>query len=149
MLKPETKMLWKLNTSGRTNSKNGANCRCMITFKAAALHCNQIILEIERERESLWQLIQREDIKFTEKSLQDNWEFLQTYLLKSHTLTHQQMLWMIPGFGIRKLTSTARGSEVAIALLPSVSYISLTPRLSQIYTMTPLSNLNKTSRLID
>lgn len=38
-------------------------------------------------------------------------------------------------------TRTARGSEVAIALLPSVSYISLTPRLSQIYTITPLSNL--------
>lgn len=38
-------------------------------------------------------------------------------------------------------TRMARGSEVDIALLPSVSYISLTPRLSQIYTMTPLSNL--------
>lgn len=38
-------------------------------------------------------------------------------------------------------TRTARGSEVAMALLPSVSYISLTPRLSQIYTITPLSNL--------
>jgi hypothetical protein len=42
---------------------------------------------------------------------------------------------------IRKITSTARGSEVAKALLPSVSSISLTPRLSQIYTITPLSNL--------
>lgn len=38
-------------------------------------------------------------------------------------------------------TSTARGSDIAIALLPSVSSMSRTPRLSQIYTITPLSNL--------
>lgn len=38
-------------------------------------------------------------------------------------------------------TSTTKGSEAAAALLPSVSYISLTPRLSQMYTITPLSNL--------
>jgi hypothetical protein len=42
----------------------------------------------------------------------------------------------------QNFTSTAKGSEAAIALLPSVSYISRTPRLSQIYTITPLSNLN-------
>lgn len=42
---------------------------------------------------------------------------------------------------VRQITSTARGSDVARALLPSVSSISRTPRLSQIYTITPLSNL--------
>uniref|UniRef100_A0A2P2LYX1 Carboxyl-terminal-processing peptidase 2ic-like n=1 Tax=Rhizophora mucronata TaxID=61149 RepID=A0A2P2LYX1_RHIMU len=42
-------------------------------------------------------------------------------------------------------TNTASGSEVASAPLPSASYISRTPRLSQIYTITPLSNLNPSS----
>lgn len=42
-----------------------------------------------------------------------------------------------------KGTNTAKGSEAATVLLPSESYISRTPRLSQIYTITPLSNLHK------
>jgi len=53
---------------------------------------------------------------------------------------------VIPGFSIRKHARTARGSEAAIAPLTSVSFKSLTPWLSQIYTMTPLSNLNKISK---
>lgn len=49
----------------------------------------------------------------------------------------------------KKHTSTARGSEAANASVPSVSYISRTPWLSQIYTITPLSNLNGNSWLLE
>lgn len=70
-------------------------------------------------------------------SIMDN-QILKQWNTQKHTSTVSQKKK-------KKHTSTARGSEAANASVPSVSYISRTPRLSQIYTITPLSNLNGNS----
>lgn len=81
------------------------------------------------------------------KQMKSVWSSQSSWLKTKLLVNNYQAV--VQKYGTRELqvleryTSTTKGSEAAAALRPSVSYISLTPRLSQMYTITPLSNLIK------